>query len=66
MKDPNNFGVHCTRHIPLVEADMSENSKRTAKDSMGTAEMYDLMANEQYSSRLYRAAIHLATNKRLI
>ena len=66
MKDPNNFMVHRTRPIPLVEADMNENSKRMAKDAMVAAEMYDLMANEQYGSRFYRAAIHLATNKRLI
>ena len=35
MKDPNNFAVHRTRPIPLVEADMNENSKRMAKDDCG-------------------------------
>ena len=66
MKDQNNFAVHRTRPIPLVEADMNENSKRMARDAMVAAEMYDLIANEQYGSRFYRSAIHLATNKRLI
>ena len=66
MKDPNNFGVHRTRPMPLVEADMNENSKRMAKDAMVAAEMYDLMVNEQYGSRFYIAAIHLATKNRLI
>ena len=53
MKDPNNFKVHCTRPIPLVEADMNENSKRMAKDAMVAAEIYDLIANEQYGSRFF-------------
>ena len=66
MKDPSNFWVHRTRLILLVEVNMNENSKRISKDAMVAAKMYDLMANEQYGSRFYRAAIHLATNKRLI
>ena len=45
---------------------MNENSKKMAKDHMVAAEMYDLMANEQYGSRFYRSAKYLATNKRLI
>ena len=45
---------------------MNENSKRMAKDAMFDAEMYNLMASEQYGSRFHRAAIHFATNKRLI
>ena len=43
MKDQNNFAVHRTRPIPLVEADMNENSKRMARDAMVAAEMYDLI-----------------------
>ena len=66
MKDPSNCWIHRTRVVPLVEADMNKNSKRMAKDAMVAAEIYTLMANEQYGSRLYRSAIHLATNKWLI
>ena len=45
---------------------MNENAKRMAKDAMVVAEIYDLLANEQYDSQLYRSAIHLATNKHLV
>ena len=66
MKDPSNYWVHRTRPVPLVEADMNENYKQMAKDAMVAADIYDLMANEQYGSRLYISVIHLATNKQLI
>ena len=52
--------------IPLKEADQNENSKHMAKDAMLTAGIYNLLANEQYGSRSYRATIYLATNKRLV
>ena len=60
------FRVHRTRHIPLKEADDNETKYCMAKDAMIAAEIYNLVANEQYGSRLYRLAIHLAMNKRLI
>ena len=46
VKDPEKYAIHRTRPIPLVEADMNDNSKRMAKDAIVAAEMYDLMANE--------------------
>lgn len=61
MKDPQNYDVHRTRPIPLVKADMNENSNSMTKVAMVAAEMYDLMANEQYGSRFYRSTIRLAT-----
>ena len=66
MKNENDFRVHRTRPIPLTEADGNENSKRMARDAMTAAEIYNILANEQYGSRQHRSAIHLATNKRLI
>ena len=46
--------------------DINENAKRIPKDAMVAADIYDLLTNEQYISRLYRAAIHLAATKCLI
>ena len=46
MKDPNNYGIHRTWPIPLVEADTNESSTRMAKDAVVAAEMYDLIANK--------------------
>ena len=66
IKDINNYIVNRLRPIPLKETDQNEKSKRIAKDAMLSAEMINLIANEQYGSRLYRAVILLATNKRLI
>ena len=36
------------------------------RDAMTTAEIYNILANEKYGSRLYRSTIHMATNKQLI
>ena len=66
MKDLSSYWVHRTQPIPLKEADMNENSKRMENDTMVAAEIYDLLKNEQYGSQFHRAAIHLATNERLI
>jgi len=35
-------------------------------DAMASAEIYNILANEQYNSRLYSSTIHLATKKQLI
>jgi len=66
MKHANDYQVHRTRPIPLTEADQNENSKRMVHDEMASAEIYNILANKQYGSRLYRSLIHLATNKRLV
>lgn len=66
MKNPSDNKVYWTRPKPLKEADQNENAKCMAKDTMLAAEIYNLLANEQYSSKLHPSAIHLATNKRLI
>lgn len=66
MKDYTDYRVNRTRPIPLNEADQNENSKRVARDAMVSAEMYYLLANELYISRLYRSIIYLITNTRLI
>lgn len=66
MKDPSNYWVHCTWPILLKEVHMNENTKRMAKYAMATAEIYDVLVNEQHASRLYRSAMYLATNKQLI
>ena len=36
------------------------------KDAILSAEIFNLLANEQYGSQLYSAAIYLETNKRLV
>ena len=40
--------------------------KHMDKDTLVAVETYNLLANKQYDSRLYRSAIHLAINKWLI
>ena len=66
MKNSTDVRVHRTRPIPLKETDNNDNSKRMAKDAIIAAEIYNILANEQYGSCLYRLSIHLAMNKRLI
>ena len=66
MKNAIDYRVHRTRLIPLTEADHNKNSKCIARDEMASAEIYNILDNEQYGSRLYRFSIHLATNIRLI
>ena len=66
MKEQFDIRVQRSRLIPLKEADQHENAKQMAKDMMVVAEIYNLLANEQYGSRLYHTTIHLATNKILI
>lgn len=66
MKNITDYRVHRTRPIPLTQADQHENSKQMARDAMASTEIYNNLANEQYGSRVYISAIHLATNKHLI
>jgi len=52
MKDPVDYRVNRTRHIPLKEADENKSAKRMDKGAMVAADVYDLFANEKYMSRL--------------
>ena len=66
MKNANDYLVHRIRPIPLTEAGQHENSKRMVRDVIVSAEIYNVLANEQYGNRLYVSVIWLATNKRLM
>ena len=66
MKNSTDYRVNGTRRIPIKDEDQNVNENRMTKDAMIAAEIYNLLINKQYDSCLYRSAIHLATNKRLI
>ena len=65
MKDYGNSILNRIISITLKEGAENNNAKQMAKDATVAAEIYKLLANEQYGNILYRAAIHLTIYKRL-
>ncbi len=64
-KAPGNFEVERLRIILLFEADCNQNNKWLGRAFMKEAELWDLLAVEQYGSRCHKDAITQCLNKRL-
>jgi len=64
-KAPGNFDVEHLCIILLFEADCNQNNKWLGRAFMKEAELWDLLAVEQYGSRCNKDAITQCLNKRL-
>jgi len=64
-KTPGNIEVERLQIILLFEADCNQNNKWLGRAFMQEAELWDLLAVEQYGSRRHKDAITQCLNKRL-
>jgi len=64
-KTPGNFEVECLHIILLFEVDCNQNNKWLGPAFMKEAELWDLLAVEQYGSRRNKDVIMQCLNKRL-
>jgi len=64
-KSPGNYDVERLQIILLFEADCNQNNKWLGRAFMKEAELWDLLAVEQYGSQQYKDAITQCLNKRL-
>jgi len=64
-KTPGNFEVERLHIFLLFEADCNQNNKWLGRAFMKEAELWDLLAVEQYGSQCNKDAIMQCLNKRL-